>query len=109
VTREYAAAAGYRKAGGKLFERLAANCEAHASALRSQLESVGREPPKPGPSADVGDGIALERAFVAAYRRSLGDLYDPATKRTAATVMAGHAQHLVALSTDPMDALRQSS
>jgi hypothetical protein len=109
VAREYAAAAGYRDAGGKLFERLAANCDAHASALRSQLESVGRRPPEPGEAADVGDGIALERAFVADYRSALGDLYDPATKRTAATIMAGHAQHLVALAADPMDALRQSS
>jgi hypothetical protein len=109
VAREYAAAAGYREAGGELFERLAANCDAHVRALRSQLESVGREPPQPPPAADVGDGIALERDFVAAYRRSLGDLYDSATKRTAATVMAGHAQHLVVLLPDPMDGLGETS
>jgi hypothetical protein len=109
VAREYAAAAGYREAGGKLFERLAANCDAHVGALRSQLDSVGREPPTPGPAADVGDGVALERGFVAAYRRSLGDLYDPATKRTAATIMAGHAQHLVVLLDNPMDGLGETS
>ncbi len=105
VAREYAAAAGYREAGGALLDRLAANCDAHVRALRSQLESVGREPPKPGPAVEVRDGIALEKGFVAAYRETLGDLYDPATKRTAATIMAGHAQHLVALERDPLDAL----
>jgi hypothetical protein len=109
VAREYAAAAGYRAAGGELFARLAANCEAHVTALRSQMESVGREPPRPGKAAEVGDGTALERGFVAAYRAALGDLYDPATKRTAATIMAGHAQHLVALAADPMDALGETS
>jgi hypothetical protein len=105
VDREYAAAAGYRAAGGELFERLAANCEAHVRALNSQLDSVGRPPPEPGRAVEVRDGIALEKGFVAAYRDALGDLYDAATKRTAATIMAGHAQHLVALERDPLDAL----
>jgi hypothetical protein len=100
AARELGAAAGYRQAGGELFERLAANCEAHAGALGSQLDSVGRELPPSPPAAEVGDGVALERGLVAAYRRSLGDLYDPATKRTAATIMAGHAQHLVVLMDD---------
>ncbi len=101
MAREYAAAGGYRAAGGALFERLAANCEAHVRALNSQLDSVGRLPPEPAAPADVGDGVAVERAFVEAYRRSLGDLYDPATKQTAATIMGGHAQHLVVLLKNP--------
>ena len=102
VAREYAAAAGYRAAGR---ERFAAVCEDYARALRSQLESVGREPPEPGPAADAGDASALERELIDAYRRRLGDLYDPATKRTAATIMAGHAQRLVVLERDPLAAL----
>ena len=109
AARELAAAAGYREAGGELFARLAANCEAHVGALGSQLESVGREPPAPPPAARVGDGIALERDFVAAYRDALDDLYDPGTKRTAATIMAGHAQHLVALSPNPLESLGEPS
>ena len=105
AARELAAAAGYREAGGGLFERLAGNCEAHVGALGSQLDSVGRKPPAPPPAADVGDGIALERKFVASYRAALDDLYDPATKRTAATIMAGHAQHLVVLLENPLGSL----
>lgn len=116
--REYAAADAYRAAGTPLFERLAANCEQHAGALRSQLDSVGLRPPaKPDheeldpAAARVADGggrtaaIALEEQLVAAHEDAIADVYDPETKRTVATIMAGHAQHLVALHGDPLRAL----
>ena len=119
IAREQAAAFAHRAP----YPRLAAACGAHARALRSQLESVGLSPP----SAPTGPGdldraaarlhsasgrreraaaaIALERELLAACAAALDRLYDPSSKRTAATIMAGHGQHLVVLHRDPLEAL----
>lgn len=89
--------------------------EEHARALASHLEAIAMH--VPGPTRGSGDlppealavleaprGEARVRAALA-YERSLLDgclqrldaLEQPGTVRTAATVMASHAQHLVSL------------
>ena len=86
-----------------------------AAALRPHLQSAGHLPPPrargaadldpaaarladAGPTGDRdAAAVALERELLAAYAQSLDALYDPATRRTAATIMASHGQHLVNL------------
>jgi hypothetical protein len=121
VTREFAAAFAYRTAGDG---RLAAQETEHALALNAHLEAVGTRrllPPRGARGLDpaaarlaaavgarerAGAAIVLERSLLEAYAAALGDLYDPSTVRTAATVMASHGQHLVvhyeALARDPL-------
>ena len=119
IAREQAAEFAYREAASPRFERLGRHAADHAGALRAQLESVGRPPPAPpaGPGdldpsaqlvASTGDqaaAIALERELAAVCAAALDRLYDPSTKRTAATIMASHGQHVVALHEDPLEAL----
>ncbi len=82
------------------------------------LQSVGHLPPPPvtaveqldGLAADVAAGrtaaaVALERELIRVYAGALAALYDPATKRTAATIMASHGQHAVWLSGDKFTAV----
>jgi hypothetical protein len=111
IAREQAAAFAYAAAGLPLLARHEAE---HAAALAPHFQSVGHQRPAPvrgvaelDPAArrlaDAARGereaaaVALERELVAAYARSLHALYDPATRRTAATIMASHGQHLVNL------------
>lgn len=119
IAREQAAAFAYRATGAPRFARLARHADEHARALRAQLESVGR--PAPAPPGGPGDldpaasrvasgggdaaAIALERELVAVHAAALDRLYDPSSKRTAATIMAGHGQQLVVLHRDPLQAL----
>jgi hypothetical protein len=111
IAREQAAAFAYAAAGLPL---LARHEDEHAAALAPHFQSVGHQRPAPvrgvaelDPAArrlaDAARGerdaaaVALERELLAAYARSLDALYDPATRRTAATIMASHGQHLVNL------------
>ena len=119
IAREQAADFAYRAAGAPRFGRLAQHAAEHARALRAHLESVGRPPPAaPGAPGDLGPAaarvasagddaaaIALEQELVAVCAAALDRLYDPSSKRTAATIMAGHGQHLVVLHRDPLQAL----
>ena len=118
LAREQAAALAYRTVG---MERLAAQEGEHVRALAPQLESLGLPVPFParpgldgaarrlaaaaGPSARARAAISLETELVRAYRAALDRLDDPSIIRTAATIMAGHGQHLVVLQADPLDAL----
>ena len=117
LAREEASAQAYRSAG---MARLAGQEAEHARALRPQLEALGQPAPPASPrtlagaaqrlATAAGDdrdaaAIALERELVKAYRAALGSLDDPALRRTAATIMASHAQHLVVLHRDPLRAL----
>jgi len=119
IAREQAADFAYRATGARRFARLAQHAAEHARALRAHLESVGR--PAPAPPGARGDldpaaarvasaggeaaAIALERELVTVYAGALDRLYDPSSKRTAATIMAGHGQQLVVLHRDPLQAL----
>jgi hypothetical protein len=111
IALERKAAVAYDVVGQAVLARHEAE---HSGALLPHLESVGhRALPFPRAVQHL-DGrayelavapaarrrraaIALEEDLIAAYREALSRLYDPATKRTAATIMASHAQHLVAL------------
>jgi hypothetical protein len=109
IAREQAAAFAYGRAGRR---RLARQEAEHAAALRPHLEALGQPLPAPvagpadldpaarrlagaAPHARPGAAVALEQALLDAYRAALPVLGDPATVRTAATVMASHGQHLV--------------
>lgn len=119
IAREQAADFAYRATGAPRFARLGRHAAEHARALRTHLESVGRPPPAaPGSAGDLdpaaarlaaggGDAAAraLERQLVEACAGALDRLYDPSSKRTAATIMASHGQHLVVLHRDPLEAL----
>jgi hypothetical protein len=111
IVRERAAALAYGLAGER---RLARHEEAHAGALLPHLESAGhRGPPPPRSAGELGPlaralaaapparraaaAVALEEELIRAYSAALARLYDPATQRTAATIMASHGQHLVTL------------
>jgi hypothetical protein len=112
IRREQAAAFAYARAGLAV---LARHESEHAAALRPHLQSVGHLPPPrvrgaadldpaarrlaaAGPGGErAAAAIALERELLEAYAGVLDSLYDPATRRTAATIMASHGQHLVTL------------
>jgi hypothetical protein len=82
---------------------------AHAEALRTQLDALGRRPAPRGLDAPArrlmeaeGDArldaaIALEQSLVDDYVAALTDLADPGVLQTAATILASHAQHLARL------------
>jgi plasmid stabilization system protein ParE len=119
IGREQAADFAYRAAAAPRFARLARHAAEHARALHSHLEAVGRPPPAPPRAAGDLDpaaahvaaaggdaaAIALERELMGACAAALDRLYDPSSKRTAATIMASHGQHLVVLHRDPLQAL----
>jgi hypothetical protein len=97
IRREQAASLAYAASG---MPRLAAHEREHALALRPHLQHLGHPlPPAPRTAGrlDRAAAIALEEGLVEAYRARLGALRDPATIRTAATVMASHGQHLAVL------------
>lgn len=82
---------------------------AHAQALRTQLDALGRRPAPRGLDAPArrlmeaeGDArldaaIALEQSLVDEYSGALADIADPSVLQTAATILASHAQHLARL------------
>jgi hypothetical protein len=81
----------------------------HAAALRTHLDALGRRPAPKGLDAPArrvaeasGDArvdaaIALEASLVETYSAALLDLEAPGVLQTAATILAGHAQHLARL------------
>jgi hypothetical protein len=86
--------------------RFGADEKAHADALRTELEALGRAAPRlsepVGPArrlarASAGDrvdaAIALEGSLMAAYRGAILALEEPSILQTAGTILASHAQH----------------
>jgi hypothetical protein len=110
IAAEDAAAFAYEQAKELRLSRQEA---AHAAALRPQLEALAQPVPPPlrdldplrapgrrlaaarTPHARAVAAVAVERELLDAYTAALGALQDPATIRTAATIMASHGQHLV--------------
>ena len=82
---------------------------AHAEALRTHLDALGRRPAPRGLDAPArrlmeaeGDArleaaIALEESLVDDYAAALIDIADPGVLQTVATILASHAQHLARL------------
>jgi hypothetical protein len=109
VGREEAAAEAYGAGKGVVVENLYGDELAHAEALRTQLDALGRRPAPRGLDAPArrlmaasGDArleaaIALETSLVEEYSAALADLADPSVLQTAATILASHAQHLARL------------
>ena len=115
-------AAAERTLGGlgaaqrRTVRRLRAQDQEHAAALTTVLAGFGIEPeaalpPAPGPVLAAAGAVrrarrgrrrlaallALEEAVAAAYRDALPDLLEPDVVRTAGSVLAGEAGHVVAL------------
>ena len=109
VAREEAAAEAYRGAGGELLPHIYDDELDHAAALRTQLDALGRRPAPRGldaparrlaraePDDRLEAAVALEETLVRDYSAALVDLADPSVLQTAATILAGHAQHLARL------------
>jgi Ferritin-like domain len=82
---------------------------AHAAALRTHLDALGRRPAPRGldpparrlmkaeGDARLEAAIALEQSLVDDYAAALADIADPSALQTAATILASHAQHLARL------------
>ena len=108
VAREEAAAEVYGAGKGVVVAAYSDDL-AHAEALRTHLDALGRRPAPRGLDAPArrlmeaeGDArldaaIALERSLVEEYSSALADLADPSVLQTAATILASHAQHLARL------------
>ncbi len=113
VRAELDAAFVYREAGlPGAAATLAGHDDDHARALAAHLQAIGMPLPAPTRSRErlgraavdvleaIGDeqrlraAAAFERALVAGAAEQLARLEAPGTIRTAATVMASHAQHL---------------
>jgi hypothetical protein len=107
VALEEAAAFAYRTQARPAVFALAAHETAHAEALRTHLAALGREGPRAPRTAaeldaparrvvkagDLSAAVALEESLLAAYRDALAAIVEPSILRTAATIMASHAQH----------------
>jgi hypothetical protein len=103
----------YRTAGMADSATIAQQDDEHARALAGHVEAVGLKPPRArrdraglppealavleatGAAARLRAAMAYERSLIAGCAQRLAVLEDPDTVRTVATVMAGHAQHLV--------------
>jgi hypothetical protein len=68
---------------------------AHAQALRTLLDALGRQAPRDPAAAPEEPEQALESALIAAYSAALIDLHDPSILRTVGTILASHSQHRV--------------
>jgi hypothetical protein len=109
VAREEAAAKAYGAGKGVVVENLYSDELDHAAALRTQLDALGRRPAPRGLDAPArrlieaeGDdrlaaAVALEASLVEEYSAALADIADAGVLQTAATILAGHAQHLARL------------
>lgn len=105
VAREEAAAEVYG-AGKGVVVATYSDETAHAAALRTHLDALGRRPAPRGLDAPArrlmdADGddrldaaIALETSLVEEYADALADIADPTVLQTVATILASHAQHL---------------
>lgn len=119
ILREDAAAEAYataaRRTGDPLLARLRDHDRLHGAALRTEIEALTVKvgPPRSGravhdrdaaplaaasrPATAHAAAIALEEALVAVYAGAIGGLVDAGLLQTATSVMAAHAQRLVAL------------
>ena len=113
VRAELDAAFVYREATLPGAATVAGQDHEHAQALATHVEALALLPPRPrhdraglgAPALAVLDAtgaralrqaaIAYERSLIEGCAQRLPVLEDPNTVRTVATVMAGHAQHLV--------------
>jgi hypothetical protein len=113
VKAEQEAAYIYGNAGLPGAATIARQDEEHARALASHVEAVGLKAPGPtrgraglppealavldadGEAARRQAAMAFERSLIAGCAQRLAVLEQANTVRTLATVMAGHAQHLV--------------
>lgn len=68
---------------------------AHAQALRTLLDALGRQAPRGAAATREEPEPALEGALVAAYSAALVELNDPSILRTVGTILASHSQHRV--------------
>jgi hypothetical protein len=107
IAREEGAARAQRSHAAPRVYALATDEANHAAALRTHLAALGI--PQPPEAAELdeharrvleADGasvleaaIALEVSLVASYEQALRIIGEPSILRTAATIMAGHAQH----------------
>ena len=121
---EQHAALAYRTAGGAELARIGDQEHDHALALATLLGGYTLHAPDPpedpselhGTAAELAGGggleaaIALERSLLKAHRKALPLYEEPEMRRTAATIMASHGQHLSVLyersGGDPMDSGR---
>jgi len=108
IAREEAAEFAYRGAVPRGAPDLAETARQHAAALRTELHALGRGTTPvsadaldaaarrladaSGPGARLAAAIALETDLVATYRQAVIELSEPGILRTAATILAGHAQ-----------------
>ena len=108
IVREEAAAEAQRSRSAPGVFALASDEADHAAALRTHLAALGNPLPAPGKPEDdaaaravqeaggaglLDAAIALEASLVDAYRAALRKLAEPSIARTAASILAGHAQH----------------
>jgi Ferritin-like domain len=108
IVREEAAADAQRSRAAPSVFALATDEDDHAAALRTELAALGNPQPAPGrpehdaaarrlleaDGADLLDAaIALEASLLASYEQALRTITEPSILRTAATIMASHAQH----------------
>jgi len=109
IAREESAAFAHRTAVP--IAGLAAHEAAHAKALRTHLAALGRDGPPPprdaaqldgpaqrvvgasGPVATLDAAIAMEARLLDVYAAAMHALAEPSILRTAATILASHAQH----------------
>ncbi len=113
VAREEAAAEVYGAGKGVVVATYGDEL-AHAAALRTHLDALGRRPaPRgldaparrlmdaDGPDERLDAAIALEQSLVDEYSHALADIADPGVLQTAATILASHAQHLARMRLAP--------
>jgi hypothetical protein len=108
IVREEAAAEAQRSRAAPGVFALASDEADHAAALRTLLAALGNPLPAPGSPEDdaaaravkEADGarlldaaIALEASLLAGYEHALSVITEESVLRTAASIMAGHAQH----------------
>lgn len=73
----------------------AAHEHAHAQALRTLLDALGRRAPRAPAATGDEPEAALESRLIEAYSSALLELRDPSIMRTAGTILASHSQHRV--------------
>ena len=108
IVREEAAAEAQRGRAAPAVFALATDEADHAAALRTHLAALGNPLPALGKPEDdaaaravqEADGadlldaaIALEASLLASYEQALTVITEESILRTAASIMAGHAQH----------------
>jgi hypothetical protein len=107
VAREDAAALAYERAAPEPLPGVAAQERDHGAALRTMLDAFGRKAPpveldaparrlaEASGDATLDAAIALEASLVEAYSAALLEFEEEGVLRSAASIMASHAQHHV--------------